>query len=247
MEKCQNPECEYMANPDPSVSVGFCCEKCEGRFKGEEWASQGKKKHTAYCTSKTMEGAGMWSMPFICPPVAAAPTEVETYDPETEAKLDQWVELKRAKDFASADALREELRAQGIDPGQARPQPGSKGAAWGGGGKDAFAGAAWGGGGKGDFGMMGAWGKGMMMGPAPCANPECWYMKSSDPSVSQWYCCEKCEAVHAGEEWALSGKKHYKSCEKIEQDASGGYGPMMGMMGMMGGKGGWGKGKWGPY
>merc|ERR1719189_2941857 len=56
---CQVPECEYPANPDRSVcSEGFCCDKCEGRFNGEEWAMGGKKKHTAYCTSKTEAGGG---------------------------------------------------------------------------------------------------------------------------------------------------------------------------------------------
>merc|ERR1712137_415200 len=56
---CGNPECEYPANPDPTVCVGFCCEKCEGRFNGEEWAlgGKGKKKHTAACTSRAGERA----------------------------------------------------------------------------------------------------------------------------------------------------------------------------------------------
>ena len=43
------------------------------------------------------------------------------YDPVTEAKLTHWVQAKRQKDFATADRLREELRAQGIDPDTARP------------------------------------------------------------------------------------------------------------------------------
>lgn len=50
--KCKNPDCEYQANSDPAISAGFCCEKCEGRWNGEEWAMIGKKKHTAYCSSK---------------------------------------------------------------------------------------------------------------------------------------------------------------------------------------------------
>jgi cysteinyl-tRNA synthetase len=51
------------------------------------------------------------------PPTTAPPA----YDEATEAKLAQWVSAKRAKDFAQADALREELRAQGVDPDKARP------------------------------------------------------------------------------------------------------------------------------
>lgn len=54
MPPCLNPECEYPANPDVQISDGFCCEKCEGRFKGEDWAMNLKKEkmHTACCTSK---------------------------------------------------------------------------------------------------------------------------------------------------------------------------------------------------
>ena len=48
-------------------------------------------------------------------------------NPETEAKLDEWVSAKRQKDFVTADRLREELRAQGINPDQARPINGPPG------------------------------------------------------------------------------------------------------------------------
>lgn len=50
MAACKNPDCQYLANRDPTVSVGYCCEKCEGRHKGEDWAFGGKKKHTACCS-----------------------------------------------------------------------------------------------------------------------------------------------------------------------------------------------------
>lgn len=146
MDKCANPECEYMANPDPAISIGFCCEKCEGRFNGEEWALSGKKKHTAYCTSKTME-AQSWE-----------------------------------------------------------PEP------------------AWGGGGKGTYGGYGK----AQTHSMKCAHPECNFMTNSDPSISQDYCCEKCEGLDKGEEWAVGsgGKRHYKSCEKREfvGGMGGGYG-----------------------
>ena len=42
-------------------------------------------------------------------------------DTETEAKLDQWVNAKRAKDFATADRLREEMCAAGVEPDMVRP------------------------------------------------------------------------------------------------------------------------------
>merc|ERR1711933_27345 len=45
------------------------------------------------------------------------------YDPETEAKLDQWVQAKRARDFQTSDAIQAELEAQGIDTKAARPDP----------------------------------------------------------------------------------------------------------------------------
>merc|ERR1719401_2551902 len=65
-----------------------------------------------------------------------------TGDALTEQQLDQWVAAKRQKDFATADALREELRAKGIDPDTVRPANagGGKGfgkANAGGGGADA--------------------------------------------------------------------------------------------------------------
>merc|ERR1719310_1707502 len=57
------------------------------------------------------------------------------YDPETEAKLDQWVQAKRARDFVTSDAIQAELEAQGVDTKAARPDPRKAGGnAWGGGG-----------------------------------------------------------------------------------------------------------------
>merc|ERR1740138_56836 len=50
------------------------------------------------------------------------------YDPETEAKLDEWVQAKRARDFQTSDAIQAELEAQGIDTKAARPDPKKAGA-----------------------------------------------------------------------------------------------------------------------
>ena len=59
-----------------------------------------------------------------------APPPGETHygekDPMIEAKLDEWVKAKRAKDFATSDRLREELRelgsrGMGVDPDLERP------------------------------------------------------------------------------------------------------------------------------
>jgi len=58
-QPCKNPECQHPAHPNPegAWSPGFCCEKCEGRFNGEEWAmaavGTNKKMHTALCTSRS--------------------------------------------------------------------------------------------------------------------------------------------------------------------------------------------------
>jgi len=191
---CKNPDCEYTANGDPEVSVEFCCEKCEGRFNGEEWAMSGKKKHTAYCTSKVDDGS------------------------------------------------------------------------WGGGGGSGCGGGCCGGGWGSSYGPAASWGGGGGWGGGQkCANPECEYMKNSDPSVSRQYCCEKCEGRHKGEDWAEGGKNHYKSCERNEGGGGGGGGPYGGspwdkgsgkggmlqmLMGMMSGKGkgkgdAWGGDDWG--
>jgi len=43
------------------------------------------------------------------------------FSPDTEVQLDYWVELKRARDFDTADRIREELRARGIEPATERP------------------------------------------------------------------------------------------------------------------------------
>ena len=52
---------------------------------------------------------------------AAAPADDAKLSSEDEGLLDRWVEAKRSKDFATADKLREELRARGIEPDQVRP------------------------------------------------------------------------------------------------------------------------------
>ena len=42
-------------------------------------------------------------------------------DDDVEATLDQWVNAKRAKDFVTADRIRMELRARGVEPDKVRP------------------------------------------------------------------------------------------------------------------------------
>lgn len=121
---CGNPDCEFVAHSDPSISVDFCCDKCEARFKGEEWAWSAKKKHTAYCASKSVGNV--------------VASQLGGYGPT---------------------------------------MPGKK-----------------------------------------CEHPDCNYMRNPDPSVSRLYCCEKCEGLHKGAAWAAGGKRHFKSCAKIEMN-----------------------------
>jgi len=46
-----------------------------------------------------------------------------------------------------------------------------------------------------------------------CGLPGCGMAVHSNPEECWGYCCQKCEGKHAGEEWAIGGKKHYKQCE----------------------------------
>ena len=49
------------------------------------------------------------------PPATAAAAR----DPATDARLQQWVSARRQRDWPTADRLREELRALGIEPEEA--------------------------------------------------------------------------------------------------------------------------------
>jgi hypothetical protein len=72
--------------------------------------------------------------PYAQPPPAAHQAYPPQYppprgggghlDPHTERQLDQWVAAKRAKDFGTADRLRDELRKMGVEPDDARPSGG---------------------------------------------------------------------------------------------------------------------------
>jgi len=62
-----------------------------------------------------------YGAPMPAAPMPAAPPPPPAHSPEVNAKLDEWVQAKRAKDFTTSDRLREELRAQGVDPDTARP------------------------------------------------------------------------------------------------------------------------------
>lgn len=61
------------------------------------------------------DGAGAPPLPAAAPPVDRPSAE------KLELILDDWVRAKRAKDFETADRIREGLRAQGIDPDIERP------------------------------------------------------------------------------------------------------------------------------
>eukprot|EP00930_Biecheleria_cincta_P042098 TRINITY_DN28953_c0_g1_i1.p1 TRINITY_DN28953_c0_g1~~TRINITY_DN28953_c0_g1_i1.p1 ORF type:complete len:272 (+),score=48.99 TRINITY_DN28953_c0_g1_i1:30-818(+) len=50
--KCAHPECEHPQHPSLETYNGYCCDKCEARANGEEWAMNIKKMHSKTCTSK---------------------------------------------------------------------------------------------------------------------------------------------------------------------------------------------------
>merc|ERR1719183_2611554 len=53
--------------------------------------------------------------------MAPAMPPARTFDPDIEAQLDRWVAAKRDKDFATADAIRSDLRSMGVEPDTIRP------------------------------------------------------------------------------------------------------------------------------
>ena len=54
-------------------------------------------------------------------------------------------------------------------------------------------------------------------GPSKCEHPDCTFQAHTDLAIGGGrYCCEKCEGLHQGADWAEGGKRHYKNCEKIE-------------------------------
>merc|ERR1712137_17168 len=60
----------------------------------------------------------------VHPPTSRRPTPDSNnndFDDEVETRLDQWVTAKRERDFVTADAIRKELRAWGIEPDEVRP------------------------------------------------------------------------------------------------------------------------------
>lgn len=61
-QPCANPNCTYLAHTNPEISPGFCCQKCEGSFNGEEWALGGKQhyKHCEKRENPSPTGAGGW-------------------------------------------------------------------------------------------------------------------------------------------------------------------------------------------
>merc|ERR1712176_967534 len=50
------------------------------------------------------------------------PSTGVTGDPYTDEQLDKWLVAKRSRDFATADAIRDELRGMGVDPEKVRPR-----------------------------------------------------------------------------------------------------------------------------
>ncbi|EOD12630.1 hypothetical protein EMIHUDRAFT_213368 [Emiliania huxleyi CCMP1516] len=71
---------------------------------------------------RDVRGTRATESPSTTGPAAGAKRPRQEYDAATEAQLDRWLEAKRAKDFATSDSIRDQLRARGIDPDRARPR-----------------------------------------------------------------------------------------------------------------------------
>lgn len=261
---CANPDCEYPANDDPDIASecpGFCCEKCMGRFNGEEWAMVCTKKHTKWCSKRLLndeddsstgarharsqpqgrkgssksigsskgngKGEQAFGMDGACkgkmgwkggPPLWPEPAWHAPFGFKGEMGWKGGLPAEYMAAMAAAEAWQASMA--GAWQGQkASSVAAAAAAAW-----QAPARKGGGGGAR-----------------AKCAHPECEYMRHSDPSVSKRYCCEKCEGLHQGADWAEGGKRHYKSCEKMEigsqsQGSSGDSGNR-GYGGAWGGKG----------
>jgi len=88
----------------------------------DEWVAAKRDKDFARADNLRNELRQMGVEPDSARPSPKdVPRGSMTYDRQTEAKLENWVEAKRNRDFGTADALRNELRAQGIEPEDARP------------------------------------------------------------------------------------------------------------------------------
>jgi len=187
------------------------------------------KRHTAYCTSKTVNEAGDFGVPAFGVPAFGVPSG---YGPARTHGKCAHPECQHPKNSDRSISLHYccekcEARANGDEWGMA----GKRHTAYcsskvGGGdpgydpGNDVGYGVP-----IGNYGPTGG-------SQQKCAHPECEYCVNSDSSIVLNYCCEKCEGLHQGADWAEGGKRHYKSCEKIECTGGGG-----------GGGGGFGKGK----
>jgi cysteinyl-tRNA synthetase len=67
-------------------------------------------------------GPGMHAYPMHAPAMSMGPQVPPAGSWWAEARLDEWVEAKRAKDFKAADSIRDELRDRGIQPDMFRPK-----------------------------------------------------------------------------------------------------------------------------
>mmetsp|Transcript_28885 Transcript_28885/g.47906 ORF Transcript_28885/g.47906 Transcript_28885/m.47906 type:complete len:371 (+) Transcript_28885:53-1165(+) len=82
-----------------------------------------------HVASASSGAIGPPEMPAIPAESTSIDGVIPKYDALTEDALDRWVEAKRKKDFATADAIRNQLRTCGVDVEKARPpmgQPGHK-------------------------------------------------------------------------------------------------------------------------
>lgn len=87
----------------------------------DEWVEAKRAKDFGKADGIRAKLRSMGIEPEIARPKSGAPPPRLEFDAATERKLSEWVKAKRGKEFDTADRLREELRAAGIDPEVVRP------------------------------------------------------------------------------------------------------------------------------
>ena len=87
----------------------------------DEWVEAKRAKDFGKADGIRAKLRSMGIEPETARPKSGAPPPRLEFDAATERKLSEWVKAKRGKEFDTADRLRDELRAAGVDPEVVRP------------------------------------------------------------------------------------------------------------------------------
>jgi len=121
-------EPDQLRPPDRDLGLSANSSNLPGaRFDGDtesrldRWVQAKRDKDWALADAIRSELRALGIEPDVVRPPDRELQPSVQLDPGTEAKLDRWVLAKREKDFGTADALRSELRAAGLEPDSLRP------------------------------------------------------------------------------------------------------------------------------